>query len=171
MKISEMIRQAQAPDDMAAQLAAGRKVEMEHKATIEYLLKNPNTPLEKVVEMIARDHLKEFPDYYTRLDKMEKEAKAAKAGKAARAAQGEEDCPEGFRWCPIQKKCVPAGSGMGRRGQADPIQTKLIEFFKKNPNPPDSKVHQLAEQLKLPPDQLESKIYELLSDLLKRTGE
>lgn len=140
MKISEMIRMAQAPDDMAAQLAAGRKVEMEHKATIEYLRKNPNTPLEKVVEMIARDHLKEFPDYYTRLDKMEAEAKAAKKSGAKIA-------------------------------QVDPIQKKLIDFFKANPNPPDSEVHKLAEQLKLPPDQLESKIYELLSDLLKRTGE
>lgn len=31
-------------------------------------------------------------------------------------------CPEGFRWCPIKKKCVPAGQGKGegqkqQRGQ------------------------------------------------------
>lgn len=135
MKISEMIRMAQTPE---AELDMGRQVEMEHKATIEYLRKNPNAPLEKVVEMIARDHLKEIPDYYTRLKKMEAEGKSGKTAKV---------------------------------GQADPIQKKLMDFFKANPNPPDSKVHKLAEQLKLPPDQLESKIYELLSDLLKRTGE
>lgn len=135
MKISEMIRMAQTPE---AELDMGRQVEMEHKATIEYLRKNPNAPLEKVVEMIARDHLKEIPDYYTRLKKMEAEGKSGKTAKV---------------------------------GQADPIQKKLMDFFKANPNPPDSEVHKLAEQLKLPPDQLESKIYELLSDLLKRTGE
>jgi hypothetical protein len=26
----------------------------------------------------------------------------------------EEECPEGEQWCPIQKKCVPIGSGDGK---------------------------------------------------------
>lgn len=45
------------------QLKIGIKVEMEHT----------NNP--KIAEKIARDHLREFPDYYTRLLKMEAKAK------------------------------------------------------------------------------------------------
>jgi len=46
-----------------AQLAMGQKVEMEH------------TDDPKKAQEIARDHLSEFKDYYTRLKKMEGEAK------------------------------------------------------------------------------------------------
>lgn len=48
----------------AEQLAIGLKVEMEHT----------NDPL--IAIEIAMDHLKEIPDYYTRLDQMEKDAKS-----------------------------------------------------------------------------------------------
>lgn len=51
-----------------SQIEKGKKVEMEHT-------KNP-----QLAEEIARDHLEEFKDYYTRLDKMEEEAKAEKKG-------------------------------------------------------------------------------------------
>ena len=44
------------------QLAMGKKVEMEH------------TTCECLAEKIAKDHLAEISDYYTRLHKMEKEA-------------------------------------------------------------------------------------------------
>ena len=44
------------------QIAMGIEVEMEH------------TSCKLIAERIAKDHLAEFPDYYTRLDKMEKEA-------------------------------------------------------------------------------------------------
>lgn len=44
------------------QIEMGIKVEMEHTT-------NP-----KIAERIAKDHLAEIPDYYTRLAKMEKEA-------------------------------------------------------------------------------------------------
>jgi hypothetical protein len=47
-------------DYNAAQIDMGRKVEMEHTD-------NPS-----VAEEIARDHLEEFPNYYTALDEMEK---------------------------------------------------------------------------------------------------
>lgn len=47
------------------QMARGRKVEQEHTG-------NPQVAAE-----IARDHLEEIPDYYTRLDKMEEQAKHA----------------------------------------------------------------------------------------------
>lgn len=89
-----------------------------------------------------------------------------------RSAQGEEECPEGQKWCPIQKKCVtPPGRGLGRSGQGDVIKKKLVEFFKANPNPDDNQVHQLAAKLKISPHDLETHIYALLSDLLKRSGE
>jgi len=45
------------------QLKMGIKVELEHTSC----------PL--IAERIAKDHLQEIPDYYTRLDEMEKEAK------------------------------------------------------------------------------------------------
>ena len=47
------------------QLKMGTKVEMEHT----------NNP--KIAERIAKDHLAELPDYYTRLEKMEREGKEA----------------------------------------------------------------------------------------------
>jgi hypothetical protein len=45
------------------QLEMGAEVELEH------------TTDRNVAEKIAKDHLREFPDYYTRLKKMEAEAK------------------------------------------------------------------------------------------------
>jgi hypothetical protein len=47
----------------ADELAKGIKIESEH------------TDDPEIAKAIAKDHLKEIPDYYTRLDKMEKEAK------------------------------------------------------------------------------------------------
>jgi len=88
MKISTMIRKASSKTASKAtrtrkaqgptELDMGRKVELEHTATIDYLRKHPDAPLQKVVEMIAQDHLKELPDYYTRLKKMEEEGKATR---------------------------------------------------------------------------------------------
>ncbi|MBW2982640.1 hypothetical protein KY343_07180 [Candidatus Woesearchaeota archaeon] len=46
------------------QLAMGIKVEYEH------------TTDKKMAEKIAKDHIAEIPDYYTRLDAMEEQAKA-----------------------------------------------------------------------------------------------
>lgn len=48
------------------QLMMGRKIEMEH------------TNKRKIAEEISRDHLQEFPDYYTHLEAMEKEMKHEK---------------------------------------------------------------------------------------------
>lgn len=47
----------------AKELKRGISVESEH------------TTSKLVAKLIAKDHLEEIPDYYTRLDKMEKEAK------------------------------------------------------------------------------------------------
>ena len=53
------------------QMEQGRKVEQEHEGTIHYLKREPNMPVRKAEELIASDHLREIPDYYTRLKKME----------------------------------------------------------------------------------------------------
>ena len=55
------------PGESSKQLTLGKRVEMEHT-------RDP-----KVAEEIARDHLAEIPDYYTRLHKMESEAKMKKS--------------------------------------------------------------------------------------------
>ena len=75
-------------DFSAKQMAMGKKVEMEHT----------NSP--ELAKEISRDHLEEFPDYYTRLHKMEAEAEKAKektsswgamTSALAKLADGDED--------------------------------------------------------------------------------
>lgn len=46
------------------------------------------------------------------------------------------------------------------------IKSEVIKFFASNPNPPDSKVHNFAEQLGIDPDVLEGIIYSILSDFI-----
>lgn len=48
-------------------------------------------------------------------------------------------------------------------GKTD-IKAQLIDFFAKNPNPPDSDVHKMAEDMGIAPDKLETTIYSILSD-------
>lgn len=55
----------------ARQLKMGIKVEKEHAKTVANIKKGTKNPFKQ----IAMDHLKEIPDYYTRLSKMEKSAK------------------------------------------------------------------------------------------------
>lgn len=45
-------------------------------------------------------------------------------------------------------------------------QNKLIDFFLRNPNPPDEKVHAFADKLGIEPDDLEGMIYGILSDII-----
>lgn len=52
---------------------------------------------------------------------------------------------------------------------ASPHYEQIIEFFKNNPNPEDDKVHALAEQLGMEPDEFETEIYSVLSGLLSGT--
>lgn len=65
--------------EKASQLKTGIKIESEHKDTIrfinDYLKKHGKLPPEQdVYKQIAKDHLSEFKDYYTRLLAMEKQA-------------------------------------------------------------------------------------------------
>jgi Mn-dependent DtxR family transcriptional regulator len=55
------------------QLRRGMDVELEHG--LRDLLTNVTDDDPHVTGMIALAHLKEFPDYYTRLEQMEQEAK------------------------------------------------------------------------------------------------
>lgn len=59
------------------QVGMGVKVEMEHKDTVKWLVeklggKADEALIKEVATKIAEDHLKEMPDYYTRLKAMEK---------------------------------------------------------------------------------------------------
>ena len=68
------------------QLDMGVKVEMEHTS---------DKDLSKDISM---DHLEEFPNYYTELDKMEKkleETKPARGGRYPGQQQGDENRPDG----------------------------------------------------------------------------
>jgi len=47
----------------------------------------------------------------------------------------------------------------------DDNKAKLIEFFTKNKNPEDSKVHDLADKLGIDAHELESQVYSILSDI------
>ncbi len=63
------------------QFRMGMDVELEHGARDPQTNVTNNDPL--TTGKIALAHLKEFPDYYTRLDAMEKEADAFWANKKA----------------------------------------------------------------------------------------
>lgn len=60
------------------QLKIGQKVEREHSPTVRKLRKNPDMPSEEIYKNIAIDHLNEYPDYYTGLEKMENELEMKK---------------------------------------------------------------------------------------------
>lgn len=62
------------------ELEMGKKVEKEHKNTVDKIrssVKDNKITMtdEEIFESIAKDHLSELSDYYTRLQAMEKEAK------------------------------------------------------------------------------------------------
>ncbi|MDD3307506.1 MAG: hypothetical protein PHO29_10495 [Acetobacterium sp.] len=61
------------------QFRMGMDVELEHGTEDSHTDVTGNDPL--VTGKIALAHLNEFPDYYTRLEKMEKEAEAFWEGK------------------------------------------------------------------------------------------
>jgi len=60
----------------------GTEHEAEHAATIKQIADDAKAgtlkPVEYYQRMTAKDHLKEIPDYYTRLSKMEKDALSEK---------------------------------------------------------------------------------------------
>jgi hypothetical protein len=71
MKLRTLVRLAQESSSDPTQIEMGIKVEMEHRSTIEWLKSNPDATIEEAARHIALDHLKELPDYYSRLKQME----------------------------------------------------------------------------------------------------
>jgi len=47
------------------------------------------------------------------------------------------------------------------------VEGKVIEFLADNPNPPDKKIHDLSDRLKIKTDKFEAKIYGVLSDVIE----
>lgn len=61
-----------------AQLAKGIREEMEHAATIKRVKRNPDMPVREVAKAIAKDHIKEDPRYYDKLEVVDKATKEVK---------------------------------------------------------------------------------------------
>lgn len=62
-------------------------------------------------------------------------------------------------------------SAVRRMRDDDTLKGRIIDFFTKNPYPPDNAVHAFAEGLGVAPDEVETTIYEILSDYMKGAGE
>lgn len=112
------------------ELSQGMKVEKEH------------TDSKELAKQIAIDHLTEFPDYYTRLDKMESEAKKAKQAAEAMvdAEQGSDNISES------QKQ-------------------QIIDYIKQTARPKDEDMHELFAKLNINPHRAEDVIYEFAHSL------
>ena len=74
----------------------------------------------------------------------------------------------------LPKTIIEEDEEMGMEGRTSipskekaKIRAALIEFFKKNPNPPDSKIHAFAAKLNIAPNVFEEQVYALLGSLLK----
>lgn len=131
------------------QLAMGKKVEMEH------------TDDPRKAEEVARDHLTEFSDYYSRLKKMEAAAEKAKEG----AAEGP---PFGLRGRragkPDGKGPLGRGPGMGRgpcgktkkangdeeeeggRAPTEADKASIRKFITSHPGLEDDDFHEFLEE-------------------------
>jgi hypothetical protein len=48
------------------------------------------------------------------------------------------------------------------------IKEKIVKFLLENPNPPDKKIHNLAEKLGIEADRFESIIYSILSEIIHK---
>ena len=81
------------------ELELGKKIEMEHKDTIDTFRKEiengENITDEQIAEMIANDHLKEDPEYYTKLKQMESGNMNNNIDKARVYLQPGQQAPEG----------------------------------------------------------------------------
>jgi len=48
------------------------------------------------------------------------------------------------------------------------IKDKIVKFLIDNPNPPDKKIHALAEKMGIEPDKFETIIYSILSEMIHK---
>ena len=47
------------------------------------------------------------------------------------------------------------------------VEGKIIEFLDDNPNPPDEKIHELSDKMKIQTPKFEAKVYGILSDIIE----
>ena len=47
------------------------------------------------------------------------------------------------------------------------VEGAIIDFLDDNPNPPDKKIHELSDKMKIQTPKLEAKIYGILSDIIE----
>jgi len=112
------------------QMRMGQKVEMEH------------TPSKAKAREISRDHLEEFPDYYTELGKMEDKLKAQKVAtvltlmKSANGASGDEETGKEEEEEHSPSKPLPPE-----------IRGKVEEFLRENNIKHDRDFHEFVESL------------------------
>lgn len=71
-------------DRALAALREGTRAEMEHAKTVKWIKKHPKAPLRHVAGRIAKDHLREDPDYYEKLAVLEGKVKRQKGLKSPR---------------------------------------------------------------------------------------
>ena len=150
------------------QMAMGQKIEMEHVRPGE----------QAKAREIARDHLTEFPDYYSRLKKMESEAKEKKAGaddtyycptcgwrgKGSSLVNGK--CPKCGKSVQLVKK-ASAGDEGGRAPTAQD-KAKIQEWMRTHDNPKDEDFHAFAEGLGLNVHLAEGVAYDMAHELSKK---
>jgi len=126
------------------QLAMGKKVEMEHTD-------NP-----AMAQEIARDHLEEFPNYYTALDEMEAQLKAQKEQRKVatvldllKAANDEESGPEEKEENSPSKPLPPE------------IRAKIEEFIRTHDIKNDRDFHEFVESLGVSAHDAEPIVYQM----------
>lgn len=47
------------------------------------------------------------------------------------------------------------------------VEGAIIEFLADNPNPPDKKIHDLSDKMKIETDKFEARVYGILSDVIE----
>jgi len=148
------------------QMAMGQQVEMEH------------TTDPKMAREISRDHLEEFPDYYSRLHKME--AKAEKEKKAG--ADDTYHCPPcGWRGKGSELKngkCPKCGAAVelvkkasadeGGRAPTKQDKVSIREWLSRHDNAKDEDFHALAEKMGVNTHKAEAVAYDMAHELSKK---
>jgi len=130
------------PDDAydPKELAMGMKVEKEHAKSAE------------IAKEIAKDHLEEVPDYYTRLAKMEKEAEKEKKEESIKLSSF--------------LKSIRENGGEASGGET-PSRNDIIKFLKKNTSPTDDEFHDWAEGMGFNVHKAEAAVYKLAAEHAK----
>ena len=139
----------------AEELRKGIKIEYEHIDKEKY----SNSEAKNIAKEIAKDHLEEIPDYYTRLIKMEKEAESEKEVKESISLK--EFLENNEESMDDESDYFVKKEDRERKSLPEDIEKKVIAFLKKNPNPDDDKVHAFAKKMGIEPDLLEPVFYKL----------